>query len=219
MKVREVLATFKHIFVKRKYKDILFRYVFRDKKEILQLYNAINQTNHTNENDLVITTMEDVIYIGMKNDLSFIIMNEMNLYEHQSTLNENMPLRGFLYFARLYESYIETTIDKLINNNLLNDDQFTKAFINDKLNFTTMGPYRIEQELKKHHIDSNIIYKYLNNIDDEIIDNKINKQITKLMKSSRKKQNLRNKIYTNLLSLGYSNEMILRNINNYDFSN
>ena len=49
--------------------------------------------------------------------------------------------------------------------------------------------------------------------------NKINKQITKLMKSNRKKQNMRNKIYTNLLSLGYSNEMILRNINNYDFSN
>ena len=108
MKVREVLATFKHIFVKRKYKDILFRYVFREKREILQLYNAINQTNYTNADDLVITTMEDVIYIGMKNDLSFIIMNEMNLYEHQSTLNENMPLRGFLYFARLYESYIET---------------------------------------------------------------------------------------------------------------
>ena len=39
------------------------------------------------------------------------------------------------------------------------------------------------------------------------------------MKSNRKKQNLRNKIYTNLLSLGYSNEMILRNINNYDLSN
>ena len=82
-----------------------------------------------------------------------------------------------------------------------------------------MGPYRIEQELKKHKIDSSIIYKYLSNIDEEIIDTKINKQITKLMKSTRKKQNIRNKIYTNLLSLGYSNEMILRNINNYDFSN
>lgn len=108
MKVRKVLATFRQIFVKRKYKDILFRYVFREKREMLQLYNAINQTNYTNADDLVITTMEDVIYIGMKNDLSFIVMNEMNLYEHQSTLNENMPLRGFLYFARLYESYIET---------------------------------------------------------------------------------------------------------------
>ena len=56
-------------------------------------------------------------------------------------------------------------------------------------------------------------------ISDEVIDEKINKQIIKLMKSSRKKQNIRNKIYTNLLSLGYSNEMILRNINNYDFNN
>lgn len=108
MKLQEVLATFKRIFVKRKYKDILFRFVFREKCEILQLYNAINQTNYTNPDDLVITTMEDVIYVGMKNDLSFIIANDMNLYEHQSTINENMPLRGLLYFARMYESYIET---------------------------------------------------------------------------------------------------------------
>lgn len=109
-------------------------------------------------------------------------------------------------------------INKLVENNLLNDDVFTKAFINDKLNFTTMGPYRIEQELKKHRIDSVIINRYLYDIDDSIIDNKINKQIAKLMKSSKKKVNLRNKIYMNLLNLGYSNEMILRNINNFDFN-
>ena len=69
MKAKEVLARFKRIFVKRKYKDILFRYVFRNKKEILQLYNAINNTNYSNEDELIIKTMEDVIYIGMKNDL------------------------------------------------------------------------------------------------------------------------------------------------------
>lgn len=107
MKVKEVIATFKRIFVRRKYKDILFRFVFREKNEILQLYNAINGTNYTNPDDLVVTTMEDVIYIGMKNDLSFIIANELNLYEHQSTINENMPLRGLLYFAKMYQSYIE----------------------------------------------------------------------------------------------------------------
>lgn len=108
MKVKEVLARFKRVFVKRKYKDILFRFVFREKEEILQLYNAMNQTNYTNPDDLVITTMEDVIYIGMKNDLSFLIANELNLYEHQSTLNKNMPLRGLLYIAKMYESYIES---------------------------------------------------------------------------------------------------------------
>lgn len=108
MKVKEVLTRFKRVFVKRKYKDILFRFVFREKEEILSLYNAMNQTNYTNPDDLVITTMEDVIYIGMKNDLSFLIANELNLYEHQSTLNKNMPLRGLLYIAKMYESYIES---------------------------------------------------------------------------------------------------------------
>ena len=107
MKLKEVLVNFKRIFVKRKYKDILFRYVFKDKKEILQLYNAINHSNYTNPDDLIITTMENIIYIGMKNDLSFMIANDLNLYEHQSTLNENLPLRGLLYFAKMYESYIE----------------------------------------------------------------------------------------------------------------
>ena len=132
-------------------------------------------------------------------------------------LRSTYEIKEYLKKHQIENELIDTTIGKLKQNNLLNDEIFTKAFINDKLNFTTMGPYRIEQELKKHKIDPNIIYEYLSNIDDETIDYKINKQITKLMKSNKKKQNLRNKIYTNLLSLGYSNEMILRNINNYDF--
>ena len=108
MKVKEVLALFRRVLVKRKHKDILFRFIFKDKKELLQLYNAINGTRYKNPDDLLITTMEDVIYIGMKNDLSFLIANEINLYEHQSTLNKNMPLRGLLYLAKMYESYVET---------------------------------------------------------------------------------------------------------------
>lgn len=128
-------------------------------------------------------------------------------------------IKEYLRKKQIEEPLIELTISKLLKNNLLNDEIFTKAFINDKLNFTTMGPFRIEQELKKHNIDQTTIYKYLSNIDDETIDNKINKQIVKLMKTNKKKQNPRNKIYMNLLSLGYSNEMILRNINNYDFNN
>lgn len=109
-------------------------------------------------------------------------------------------------------------IDKLQQNNLLNDEEFTKAFIHDKINFTTMGPYRIEKELQKHKIDSYIISTYLNQISPEIIDNKINKYIQKQSKATKKNQNIRNKIYLNLLNLGYSNEMILRNINNYNFN-
>ena len=63
----------RHLKPRRKYKDKLFQRVFSDKKDLLDLYNAVNQTSYTNPDDLEITTLEDVIYLSMKNDLSFII--------------------------------------------------------------------------------------------------------------------------------------------------
>jgi hypothetical protein len=81
--------------------------VFQDKRDLLDLYNAINGTNHQDPEELEITTLEDVIFMSMKNYKSFIISSTMNLYEHQSTVNPNMPIRGLLYFAQLYDEYIK----------------------------------------------------------------------------------------------------------------
>lgn len=102
-----------------KHKDRLFRLIFNEKKELLDLYNAVNESNYTNPDDLEITTMEDVVYMGMKNDLSFIIGDELNLYEHQSTFSPNLPLRGFLYFASVYRAYIEPMKQKLYTDSPL----------------------------------------------------------------------------------------------------
>ena len=125
-------------------------------------------------------------------------------------------MREYMERKEVSDEVIEDTLNRLIKNKLLNDEIFTKAFIKDKLNFTTMGPYRIELELQKHKIDSHIITKYISEIDDKILYEKINKQINKLIKSNRNKANLKNKIYHNLLNLGYSSEFILDNLNNYD---
>ena len=94
------------IRLNRKYRDRLFCFLFRNKKDLLDLYNALNGTNYTNPDDLEIVTMEDVIFLKMKNDLSFIIARRLNLYEHQSTVNPNMPLRGLIYFAQQYEGIV-----------------------------------------------------------------------------------------------------------------
>lgn len=94
-------------FHNRKYKDRLFQRVFQDKRDLLDLYNAMNGTDHQNPEELEITTLEDVIFMSMKNDKSFIISSTMNLYEHQSSVNPNMPIRGLLYFAQLYDEYIK----------------------------------------------------------------------------------------------------------------
>ena len=102
-----------------KYKDRLFRLIFHEKKELLELYNAINKSYYTNPDDLEITTIEDVVYMGMRNDLSFIIGDEMNLYEHQSTFCPNLPLRGLFYFSSVYKAYIEPMKHKLYSTSEL----------------------------------------------------------------------------------------------------
>lgn len=85
---------------------MLFGYT-KYKKNLLELFNALNGTNYEDENELEINTIEDTIYMGMKNDVSCIIQSNMAMYEQQSTWNPNMPLRGILYSARLFSKYIK----------------------------------------------------------------------------------------------------------------
>ena len=96
--------------INREHKDRLFRLLFgkeRYKENLLSLYNALNGSDYCDVEELEITTISDVIYIGVKNDVSFIIDCYMSLYEQQSHFNPNMPLRGMIYFSDLYNKYIE----------------------------------------------------------------------------------------------------------------
>ena len=94
---------------KKDYKDRLFKFIFgnpENKQWTLSLYNAINGTNYTNSDDIQFNTIGDAVYMRMKNDISFIVAFEMDLWEHQSSFNPNMPMRFFIYGGRLYEKYI-----------------------------------------------------------------------------------------------------------------
>lgn len=95
----------------RKSKDTLFRLLFSEKQELLGLYNAVRGTHYENVDDLEINTLENAIYMAMKNDISFVIGGNLMLYEHQSTWSGNMPLRNLLYIANLYSGI---TADKNI---------------------------------------------------------------------------------------------------------
>ena len=91
----------------REHKSSLFCLSFREKKDLLELYNAINGSDYQDPEKLTIYTIEDAVYMGIKNDISFLIGEMLSLYEHQSSRNPNMPMRGLLYLARNYESYID----------------------------------------------------------------------------------------------------------------
>ena len=93
--------------VNRIYKDRLYKMIFNDKSELLKLYNAINGTHYDDPAMLTITTLDDAIYMTMENDLSFIIDMRLALYEQQSTVNPNLPLRFLMYIADIYSAYVK----------------------------------------------------------------------------------------------------------------
>lgn len=98
------------------YKDRLFRMLFGSiemRENIISLYNALNNTTYSSDTEFEITTLDDAIYIKMKNDVSLLIDSYLPLWEQQSSYNPNMPIRGLMYFGQLYDAYI-----KQINANI-----------------------------------------------------------------------------------------------------
>ena len=103
--------------VQRNFKDTVFRMLFNEKKNLLNLYNALNRTTYTNTDDLEITTLENAVYMNYKNDISFVFDFELMLYEHQSTYNPNMPLRDLLY------------VSSILHNRVKNENLYSKKLI------------------------------------------------------------------------------------------
>lgn len=89
--------------VNRKYRDTVFRMLFKEKSELLSLFNAIHGTHYEDAEELEITTLENAVYMSMKNDISCVLDMRLDLYEHQSTVNPNMPLRNLFYVSKLLE--------------------------------------------------------------------------------------------------------------------
>lgn len=90
--------------VQRNYKDTMFRMLFKEKENLLSLYNAVNKTSYTDVESLEITTLENAVYMNYKNDISFVFDFELMLYEHQSTVNPNMPLRNLIYVTKVLQN-------------------------------------------------------------------------------------------------------------------
>ena len=95
-----------HAATNRCYKDTVFRMLFADKENLLSLYNAMNGKSYTNPDELEIVTLENAIYMEMKNDLAFIVDTSLYLYEHQFTFNPNIPLRNLFYISCEYQKIV-----------------------------------------------------------------------------------------------------------------
>lgn len=182
-------------------------------------------------NGEVIDTYDDVI---LKNELLLKkeltnkdynqILIETNLSEYYNSciryisirLRSTKEIKDYLVKKKVSNEDIEIIIDKLTKNKLLDDNHFTECFIKDKLNFTTMGEYKIINELKKHNISNDIINNHSYLWNEDIMIPKIEKLVDKQINNNKKldKYKLRNKIYYYLLNQGYSSDTIVSVLNN-----
>ena len=144
-------ANNRQLKAKRLYKDTIFRMLYHDKENLLSLYNAVNGKDYTDPEELQIVTLENAIYMGMKNDLAFIMDINLYLYEHQSTYNPNIPLRNLFYISDEYQrlvvrkSLYSTVIQKIPTPRFLVFYNGTKE-VEDRSEFRLSSAYENQTE-------------------------------------------------------------------------
>lgn len=98
----------------RVYRDAFFKRMFESQEHkdfALSLYNALNDTKYENPEDIIINSLEDVVYMKVKNDVSFLFNQSMVLFEQQATWNPNMPFRMLDYIVTEWKGMLEDPYD------------------------------------------------------------------------------------------------------------
>ena len=189
--------------------------VYLSNGEVLNLQEQV-----ITENELLLKKeMSQELYNKLVRDNKIYELMEMAVKYISIRLRSIKEVKDYLLKKGGSNNEVEDAVQKLIESGYLDDDRFTKAFIKDKLKFTTIGDYKIKMQLNKLGVSTSIIEDNMNKIDEHIIEEKIKKIIKKDKKTNKKYsgQILKNKIYNHLLNQGYSQEKVITIINTYDF--
>lgn len=179
------------------YEDIIIKYGLLYKKEISS--KDIKEIEKSNN--------KVSIYNIAINYISFRMRSKKEMIEYLKKKDFN-------------QQEIDEVINKLINQKLLDDNLFSRSYINDKLLLTNYGPNKIRVDLINLGIKEEIVDENLNNIDDNNINEKLNKIIDKELLINNKLPlfKIRNKIINRCINLGYSYDLINDILNTKDIN-
>ena len=128
-----------------------------------------------------------------------------------SKMRTKLEIKKYLEKKDIDSKIIKDTIDKLEENKAIDESLYIKSFINDQINFSNIGPYKIVNKLSTLGIKKEDAYNYINTIDKKVWIDKLNKLINKKIKANRNYSGLmlKNKIVSSLSNDGYEKDMIL----------
>ena len=189
-----------------------YKVLFDNKKELILYESVIIDTNLLYKKEITNEEYNTLVNLNNYQDIYNKVIKYIGI-----RLRSKKEITDYLKKMDLSTEVIDDILNKLITNKYIDDERFSQAYIKDKYNFSNNGPYKIINELVKLGIDKDMAYTYTF----DIITNeeeKINKLINKYVKSDKKHDwyYLRNKIYNNLINLGYSKEIVINILNNYN---
>lgn len=189
-----------------------YKVLFDNKKELILYESVIIDTNLLYKKEITSEEYNNLVSLNNYQDIYNKVIKYIGI-----RLRSKKEITDYLKKMDLSTEVIDDILNKLITNKYIDDERFSQAYIKDKYNFSNNGPYKIINELTKLGIDKDMAYTYTF----DIITNeeeKINKLINKYVKSDKKHDwyYLRNKIYNNLINLGYSKEIVISILNNYN---
>ena len=189
-----------------------YKVLFDNKKELILYESVIIDTNLLYKKEITNEEYNNLVSLNNYQDIYNKVIKYIGI-----RLRSKKEITDYLKKMDLSTEVVDDILNKLITNKYIDDERFSQAYIKDKYNFSNNGPYKIINELVKLGIDKDMAYTYTF----DIITNeeeKINKLINKYVKSDKKHDwyYLRNKIYNNLINLGYSKEIVINILNNYN---
>ena len=91
----------------REYKSDVFSMLMEDRRNALQLYNAMNNSHYDDPELVEIRTLDKGVSLSVRNDAAFVVDASLSVYEHQSSICPNMPVRCLIYFSNILEHMLK----------------------------------------------------------------------------------------------------------------
>lgn len=201
-----------------KYKKIKNKYkVYFDNDSSIDLYeNTILNNNLLLKKDISESDLDKIKKDNEKEEIYERSLKYINI-----KMRSKEEIKKYLSKYKYNNSSIEYVIKKLENSKIINDELYIKAYIYDKINLSNDGPNKIKYYLLSEKMDENLINNYIDEIDEEVVKNKLNRLIDKKIKSIKNCSGnvLKQKITMYFINLGYSKEMIEEVLSNKDVDN
>lgn len=201
-----------------KYKKIKNKYkVYFDNDSSIDLYeNTILNNNLLLKKDISESDLDKIKKDNEKEEIYERSLKYINI-----KMRSKEEIKKYLSKYKYNNSSIEYVIKKLENSKIINDELYIKAYIYDKINLSNDGPNKIKYYLLSEKMDENLINNYIDEIDEEVVKNKLNRLIDKKIKSIKNCSGnvLKQKITMYFINLGYSKEMIEEVLSNKNVDN